>query len=215
MRSTIIAILIIFVFCLQINGQHMILPKEQIQKVSTEALKTFGSLVTKDNFKMMGFKSADKVKSAQLGDYLQVFMVRLDMLQKYQPNDDPDKMLQGGDRVIYPVMVDNRVQSSFTVHKVKEKWSATGFGNSNLIKLLDKGRKIESDSSKLSLSSYFVVKIPALNLFFIGFHAQDKLMLTPLFDDKSLGLKAYKSKAAEEVFEALIPVAKNHDGLPR
>ena len=215
MRSSIIVILIIFVICIQINGQHMILPNEQIQKISNETLKTFGSLINDKNFKAMGFKSVDEVRSAQLGDYLRVFMVRLDMLQKYQPNDDPEKMLQGGERVIYPVMIDNHVRSSFTVHKVKEKWSATGFGNSNLIKLLDKGRKIESDSSRLSLSSYFVVKIPALNLFFIGFRAQDKLMLTPLFDDKGLGIKAYKSKAAEEIFEALIPVAKNHDGLPR
>ena len=212
---TRIIILFSLFFCFQMYGQLKMVKTEEIEKISMEALKTFELLVNNDNFKSMGFKSADEIKSAKLGEYLQVYLVRLDMLKKYQPDTDPIKLLRVGNQVIYPILIDNEVRSSITLNRVDKKWNVTSFGNSNKIKLIEKGRKTEANYSKLTLDSYFVVKIPAFNMFFIGYSIEEKLMLTPLFDDTNLGLKAYESKTAGEIFETLIPYAKEHDGLPR
>ncbi|GAG68241.1 unnamed protein product, partial [marine sediment metagenome] len=95
-------------------------------------------------------------------------MVRLDKLQKYEPQSDPNKILDTVYQVIYPVKVEKNVRSSIVVEKMKEQWEATSFGGPNLIKMLTKVRKDNSDSTKLPISSYFVVQVPALNLNFIA-----------------------------------------------
>lgn len=215
MRTTFIVITSAFFMFSEISAQIEKLPMESIQKVSVEALEAFKMLVTDNNFANMGFKSKNEVKTAKLGDPIREFTVRLDMLKKYKPGDDPNNLLTGGNRVIYPVTVDNQVRSSIEITEVEKKWSATGFGGSNFIKLLDKTRKTQVDSSKLSPSSYFAVRIPAFNLYFIAHYAENKLMLTPVFDTSGLGLKAQITKSADEVFEALIPAAQKHDGSPR
>ena len=66
------------------NAQEMNLPLDKINKVALEALNTFGKLINKDNYKDMGFSSVDEVSKAKLGEPIQVFMVQLDRLKKYQ-----------------------------------------------------------------------------------------------------------------------------------
>lgn len=214
MRTLTTLLAITFIMFSQANAQEKPLPLRKIQKVASEALVTLSELVTKENCKAMGFKSLSEARTAKLGEHLQVFIVRLDQLQKYKPGSDPDKILSGGDRVIYPVTVEEQVRSSIVVEKVKEHWNATSFGGSNQIKMLTKMRKACSDSTSLPISSYFTVQVLALNLYFIAHRTNDVLMLTPLLDDPSYGFKAGKTMLADEVFGAILPAAKRHDGLP-
>jgi hypothetical protein len=215
MRTLITLLVIAFVMFSQANAQEKPLPIEKIQKVASKALVTLNELVTKENCMAMGFKSLSEVRAAKLGEYMQVFMVQLDQLQKYQPGSDPNKILSGGNRVIYPVTVNEQVLSSIVVEKVKEHWNATSFGGSNQVKMLTKVRKADSNSTRLPISSYFVLQIPALNLNFIAHQADEVLMLTPLLDDPSYGFKAGVTMLADKVFGAILPAAKGHDGLPR
>ena len=215
MRNLITLLVIVFIIFSQANAQEKPLPLEKIQQVAPKALLTFNELVTKENYTVMGFESPSEVSAARLGEHLQVFMVRLDQLQMYKPGSDPNKILSGGDRVIYPVTVSEQVRSSIVVEKVKERWKATSFGGSNQVKMLTKVRKADSDSKRLPISSYFVVQVPALNLNFIAHRADDVLKLTPLLDDPSYGFKAGITMLADKVFEAILPAAKGHDGLPR
>lgn len=215
MRTLITLLATVFIMFSQANAQEKPLPLEEIQKVASEALVTFNELVTKENYTVMGFESLSEVGAASLGEHLRVFMVRLDQLQKYQPGSDPNKILSGGDLVIYPVTVEEQVRSSIVVEKVKERWNATSFGGSNQVKMLTKVRKADSDSTELPISSYFVVQVPSLNLYFIAHQADEVLMLTPLLDDPSYGFEAGFTMPADKVFEAILPAAKRHDGLPR
>lgn len=215
MRTLITLLATVFIMFSQANAQEKPLPLEEIQKVASEALVTFNELVTKENYTVMGFESLSEARVASLGEHLRVFMVRLDQLQKYQPGSDPNKILSGGDLVIYPVTVEEQVRSSIVVAKAKERWNATSFGGSNQVKMLTKGRKADSDSTGLPISSYFVVQVPSLNLYFIAHQADEVLMLTPLLDDPSYGFKEGFTMPADKVFEAILPAAKRHDGLPR
>lgn len=215
MRTLITLLATVFIMFSQANAQEKPLPLEEIQKVASEALVTFNELVTEENYTVMGFESLSEVGAASLGEHLRVFMVRLDQLQKYQPGSDPNEILSGGDLVIYPVTVEEQVRSSIVVEKVKERWNATSFGSSNQVKMLIKVRKADSDSTELPISSYFVVQVPSLNLYFIAHQADKVLMLTPLLDDPSYGFKEGFTMPADKVFEAILPAAKRHDGLPR
>lgn len=214
MRILITLLATVFIMFSQANAQEKPLPLEEIQKVASEALVTFNELVTKENYTVMGFESLSEVRAASLGEHLRVFMVRLDQLQKYQPGSDSNEILSGGDIVIYPVTVEEQVRSSIVVAKAKERWNATSFGGSNQVKMLTKVRKADSDSTGLPISSYFVVQVPSLNLYFIAHRADEVLMLTPLLDDPSYGFKAGFTMPADKVFEAILPAAKRHDGLP-
>lgn len=198
----------------QANAQEKPLPIEEIRKVASEALATFSELVTKENYKAMGFEAPGEVRAASLGEPMQVFWVRLDQLKEYQPGSDPNRIIIGGDQVIYPVTFEEQVRSSLVVGKVKERWKTTSFGDSNLVKMLTKVRKDSSASTRLPISSYFVVRVLALNLYFIAHRTDEVLMLTPLLDDPDYGFKAGVTMAADKVFEAILPAAKKHKGLP-
>jgi len=215
MRFIVTLVAAAFVLISQANSQQLRLIDEEAQKAASGALATFGQLVTEDNYRAMGFDSLGEVGVARLAEPLRVFMVRLDHLQKYEPGSDPNKMLSGGDQVIYPVTVGEQVRSSITVHKVERTWKAFDFGSPTLVKMLAKVRKYSADSTKLAISSYFVVRVPALNLYFIGHRADGVLMLTPLVDHPGYRFKARVTMPADRVFAALLPAAKGHDGLPR
>ena len=196
------------------QAQEKPLPLEKIQPVAKEALASLGQLVSEKNFRGMGFESLAEVKSATLGEPLRVFMVRLDQLQKYEPGSDPNKLLSGGDRLIYPVMVGNQVRSSVSVSMVKDSWRAAGVGSPNLAKLLTRGVQNSAESAKMPVSSFFAVQIPALNLYFIAHRADQGLMLAPVLDDPVYGFKAGVALPADKVFETILPAAKKHNGLP-
>jgi hypothetical protein len=196
------------------NTEEKPLPLEKIQLVAKEALASLGNLVGKENYEIMGFKSLAELKTTTLGEPLRVFMVRLDQLKEYQPGSDPNKLLSSGDQVIYPVMVDKMVRSSVVIGMAKDTWKPVSLGRSNLAQLLTKVLKDNAKSAKLPVSSYFVVHVPALNLYFVAHRVDKVLTLIPVLDDPSYGFKAGKAIIADKVFEAILPAARKHDGLP-
>lgn len=218
MRYLIPILAAAFMMFSQANAQEKrkieALPLEKIQKVASEALRTFSELVTEKNYQAIGFESPGEVPAASLGEPLRFFMVRLDHLQKYQPGSDPNKILSGGERVIYPVTVEEQPRSSIVVEKMKEQWEATSFGGPNLVKMLTKVREDSSNATRLPISSYFAVQVPALNLYFIAHRIHEMLMLTPLLDDPSYGFKAGVTMPADKVFVTILPAAREHEGLP-
>lgn len=214
MGRLIIIVATILVMISHANAQERQLPFEEIQRVASGALSTLNELVTTENYGVMGFESPAEVRAVKLGEPLRVFMVRLDELQEYQPGSDPSGLLGAGDRVIYPVMFEEQARSSIGVGKVGERWVVTDFGSPVLLKMLTKVRKASSDATGLPISSYFVVQVPALNLYFVAHRASEGLMLTPLVDDPSYGFEAGITMPAEEVFTAILPAARAHEGLP-
>jgi len=199
----------------QANSQEAKLPFKEIQPVAKKSLETFSQLVTDKNYKQMGFDSPEEVRSATLGTPIQDFMVRLDRLKKYEPGSRPDDLLTATGQVIYPVLVKDQVKSSMTISKNKESWHAVSFGGPNFVKLISKTLVENSRKTGLDHSSYFLVRVPSVNLFFLGFRSTNELMLIPLMDDKKLGFKGGIGMKAEKIFTAILPDARAHNGLPR
>jgi hypothetical protein len=215
MKYLLVIILSIIISSSQINSQELKVPITEIQPVAQMALKTFMQLITESNYKQMGFENLNEVQTATLGIPLQDFIVPLDNLMKFTGSFKFEEFLIKTNLINYPVLVKDQIRSSLTISKSNEKWQPVSYGGSNMIKLIFNNLTINKKQTGLPESSYFIVQIPSLNLYFLGYKIENDLMLVPILDDSSLDFKAGSSIKAERVFNSVLPLAKAHDGLPR
>ncbi|OEU69094.1 MAG: hypothetical protein BA863_07985 [Desulfovibrio sp. S3730MH75] len=211
--SSLLTILLLVVS--QVSAQETQELFKMIQPVAEKSLKNFSQLVTEENYRQMGFKSPEEVNSAILGAPIQDFMVRLDRLKEYEPGSKPDELLTATSNVLYPVLEKEEVRSSITIAKTKDGWQAVSFGGPNFVKLVSSTLIESSKVTGLDYSSYFMVRVPSLNLFFVAHYLDNELMFVPLMDNTRLKFRARISMKAETVFSTILPDAKAHDGLPR
>lgn len=179
------------------------------QSAANQSLATFRKLVNAQNFKELGFESADEVANAALGTPLRTSMVKLEQLKAFKSGDDVNRLLSELPQVYYPVTVQNQVRSTVTVEQANGKWRATGFGPANLAKQVERASKAGAASG-----AQILVHVAAFNLYFVGTRVENRLVLTPVGDYASYNLKAGASLPAEEVFTALVPFAQQYNGLP-
>ena len=177
------------------------------QAAANESLATFRQLVNAQNYKELGFESAEEVAKATLGEPIHVLVVSLNQLRQYEPGSDPNRLLTDFNQIHYPVVVGDQVRSAILVDQADGKWKAGTFGAANLAKLIAAARK---DTQTSNPSQDAVVQVPSLGLYFLGHRTEDnKLTLTPLTDIAVFGLRAGGAMPAEEVFAALVPAAKS------
>lgn len=178
------------------------------------ALQTFAALVTRENYRAMGFDSPEQVRAARMGTPVQQFMIRLDELKSYEPGADLSALLHSTETLIYPVLVQGRTHSSVTLRRQDDRWQAESFGLPKYARLLNELRDRLAAESNRSPSEYFEVRVPALNVAFLGHTQNGRLFLTPVFDAPRFGFKRGVTLPAEEVIEAILPAAREHTGLP-
>jgi hypothetical protein len=194
------------------DAQHK---ESETKNVATQALATFQKMGKQANFKAMGFESADEMTNATLGQPLLVYMVELGDLRAYQAGSDPNKLLKPIDKMIYPVNVKEEARSSIVLQKDKDGWKASDFGGANFARLVTRARDEAVKTTGLPSTGCFVVQVPSLNAYFLGYHQNDKLMLVSLADDSALNLHAGAPLPAEQVFGDLVPFAQKYNGLPQ
>lgn len=176
------------------------------QDAAQAGLTTLQALVTQDNFQGLGFSSVDQAKSAQLGDPLSLYSVRLDALTAYKGDADASGLVQDAHKTIYPVTAAQQVLSSVSVTRRPDGWRTTDFGNSALTRALVAHKQSASD---------VVVWVPALKIYFTARGSGGAMMLTPIMDDPRFGLKAGEGMAASNVFGILQRGASGYNGLPQ
>lgn len=174
---------------------------EQVLSERQKAAEILKKLAEK-NYLELGFASPKEAQEIDIGQPLREFTVRLDELKEYKTGSDPLTLLRGGDEFTFPVTVRKETKSSFTVAKTGEKWSPVSFGSPNRTKLIMTVLN-ESIAEKRPVESFFLVKVPSLYYFFLGYREDGKLYFIPLVDDKPLGFSAGKPLPAEAAFEAL------------
>ena len=216
MRTSLILVAVILAISVfPVQGQEMSVDFKAAKPFALQSLETFKKLVTQENYAQMGFRSIEELLAAELGDPMQEYMVRLDHLQKYEPGEKPSSLLSNTNMVYYPVEVNRRSRSMILIAKTREKWQPVSYGSSRLIGVLSATRSRVRERSALDSSSFFVVRIPALNLYFLGHMIDSRLYLTLAHENPNYKLTSGKTYTGEEVFRILAPFAKAHDGLPR
>ena len=198
----------------QAISQERMMVFDKVEPLAKQALVTLDKLVTEKNYKSMGFEELGEVKEIKLDKPIQVFMVGLENLKNYETGSDPENLIVGGDRLIYPVLVQEKTRTSIEFEKVDNDWQATAFGGSNLVNQLNNVRSSLMKDQNIGISSFFAIHIPALKLYFIAHKREDELILTPILEDPGYGFEKGKPMPAIRVFEILLPAAKDHDGLP-
>lgn len=184
---------------------------EAADKAAATALQTFQGLVTRDNFQQMGFDKPEDIRTARLDRPLRQFLVPLDRLRNYAPGSDPATLMTGGDSLLYLVLVGSEVKSSIVLENAPSGWKATSFGAPRFARFVATAR---SQGGAGAVAGDFVVRIPALNLFFLGQRSGSNLVLVPLVEDTRLPLKGGAPGSATEIFEKLVPLARAHNDLP-
>jgi hypothetical protein len=184
------------------------------QTAATRALEPLRKLVTPENARDMGFESVSEAANAALGEPIRVQMVRLDALRSYTAGADPGPLLTEVNRVLYPVTVNNQVRSSVIVEGSGGQWTFSSFGGPALVRQVSRYRTDITNRLKPAADSVTVVHVSALNLYFLGYRVDNRLLLTPLENHPTYKLEAGASVPADEVFAALAPFARDYNGLP-
>lgn len=177
-------------------------------EAASNGLVTLRKLVNANNYRSMGFESQEEVNSASLGERLPVFLIRLDQLREFQSDGDPEKLLTDIGEELYPVLVNGAARSAVLVQKQGSQWSPVSYGGANLVKALGQRRSENSAQLKTAAPAYFEVHVAALNMYFLGYRQESKLMLIPLADDAQYKFTAGTPAPAGEVFAALARAAK-------
>jgi hypothetical protein len=210
MRSLMIVILIfiiIFTLCISCScGPEAPTTPGNKEETASESLEIFKRLVTRDNYDSLGFESFDELSRVELGEPLQYFLVHLKDLLGYQSGGDPNKILNGGDMWLYPVLVDGNARSSIELVKKDNRWKAVSFGYPNLTRLILNQQIQQSSRLKVSSDSFFIVRIPALDLVFIGHRVNKELFLTPVCSSRKFTLQVGETKPADEIFPVLVSI---------
>jgi len=185
---------------------------EGAQRAARQALSAFAQLVTPRNAVEMGFEKPEEVRSATIGSPLPEFLIRLDELRSYAPGSNPGRLLQATGLYLFPVLVGDQVRSSLTIQYEKGEYRAVAFGAPDFIRRASRARTGTSGAESRSRAA--VVRVPALNVFFVAYEEAGKLLLAPLLDDPRFEFKAGEPIPAEKALERLLPAAKEHTGMP-
>jgi hypothetical protein len=179
--------------------------------VAREALTQLPPLVNDETYRQLGFDSPDEVKQAQLGTPIHIFMVRLDKLKTFGAREKADGLLSETNEVLYPVEVSGRIRTGLKMRMVDGAWRLSSFGASAKTQALGAASKRAFALSKVKPSEQVAVSVPALQLYFMGYHdARGDLMLVPAADDARYKLKAGQAESAQRVFARLAPFAKRY-----
>jgi hypothetical protein len=209
MRSHILICgLLLFMLGCQRSAEAPKPPSSQPQEAASAAIGVLQKMVNDQNYRALGFDSVDQVKQAQLGSSFAVFDIGLDRLKDYKPGTDPNGLLTPSSKTIYPVTVEGQVKSSITVSHQENGYKASSFGNAAIVKSLSLYRQSQDAASD------FVVRVPALNMYYLGRRVENRLLLIPIIDDPRLKLKVGEAVGAETVLEQLVPLANAYNGLP-
>ena len=177
----------------------------QVMRVATEGLATLRELAGK----MSGATglTAEEAAQARLGTPLRVFFVPLGALKEYRGDKDPRALLSDAKSFLFPITVGSETRSSLTVKELQGNLAASDFGQAELAKRIASVRGDASDAKAV------LVRVPALNLFFIG-HTEGAFTLTPIADVPGSDLPAGRAADAAEVFKVLSAMAQKLTGDP-
>lgn len=175
------------------------------------AMREFSSLVTRENFGTLGFESPEEAKNAVPGEPIEVYSVRLDELRDYDSTKLPESLIRHPPQYFIPVLASGGLRSSVEVARIDNKWKGIRFGSPRAIRTIEKLRSAEAKKFNRKVSSYFVVRIPALRLMFVGHREGPILVLIPTSSHPRFRLVAGEPQPAALILQMLVPAAQKHD----
>lgn len=189
----------------------------------SNSLATLRALTTARNYHFLGFHSTNEVFAATNGEPLTIYAVVQSNLTNYLPGQSFEPLLESEPgRVIIPIKVATKVRSSTTLRRepgapgAPADWVTASWGQPVLIRdLILTYRGVPAAEVK-SGTDRFVVEIPALDLWFIGYtNTNNELVLRATVDMPlgpiTIGRNELVTQAAMHL---LALTAQRYNGLP-
>lgn len=205
-------ILIIAVSCILLLPAGALAEGTPPEQAAAKALETFTLMVDDQNYRRMGFDSPGQLQEASLGEPIEELTIPLEVLRAGEPPSDPEKILEKCLTRHYPLVLENRVLSEVTIRCEGDNWKPSGFGGVGHVREMSKMRQRLAADKRLEKSQIFEVAVPQLQISFMGYKEDGHLFLTPLYSDRRLGFTAGVPIRAEQVIEALRPMARELPG---
>lgn len=189
--------------------------REAANIAAAKSLRTLRKLISEENYKQMGFDSLGEVANAALDYSIPEFAIDVASVREYRSDGDPGTLLVFAHSLVYPVLVSGEVRTSITMAYRDQVWKAQSFGHSNFTRLLAIQLAAQSKNQKLDRNAFFIVRVPAFNLVFLGFRINRKFMFAPVFDAPEYDLVAGTPVPADIIVEKLQAAARDYNDLPR
>jgi hypothetical protein len=180
-----------------------------------KSLGDFAQLVQQVDVRTLGFDTLEQALDAKLGQPITDVMIRLDELREYRTGDQAKAIMHATGRLIYPLEIDRKARSSMVLSlNESNNWTLESFGGAKQVSMITKLRKELANKDTKSEKEYYQVRVPALQLMFIGTDLDGTGFLSPLFDMPVYGLSKGEIYPASEVLSKLIDAARDHNGEP-
>lgn len=202
-RILMTAVVVLLGMAAPARAQNVDAPRAQAQK-SLDDLRRSAS---PEQHRALGFAKGEEAQPATLDTGIPAYLIRLDQLREYR-GEDPGRLLVDLQTRVFQVSVAGQPRSTVEVHAGRDGWETVRIGGAAKSRLVHEGQRQAMKASGMSGSDFFEVRIPALNMLFLGHHDGEGLKLTPLLDNASLELKAGRPEAAEKVLARLVPLAR-------
>lgn len=148
------------------------------------------------------------------GKKLKVFEIGLDKLKTFKTGDNTKQILVDTKEIVYPIYVGSKLKTSISIRKNGGKWQNASIGGAE-IHFLETSRMKHSKLNKISPTAYFVVRVPALYLSFLGYHLKGKLYFIPTHEHPDVELVLDKGTLAEEIYVKLQPLIDKYTNILR
>jgi hypothetical protein len=194
------------------------------QPALERALKTLNKLLNRGTPRRFGFKTKPDVEKLNVLAPLPQALIQVSDLRRYRKGQQAAALLRPTDRLIFPLLVGDRVSSSLTLARTSNTWQPVAFGSAALIRRAMSTRLVAERALgpntnqplllKGRAADYTIVNVTGLNRYFLAARGPAGLYLIPFSSDKRVGLTADVPELAEEVLMKLVPAARLHNGLP-
>ena len=142
-----------------------------------------------------------------LGIPLRDYFVRLDQLKTYGPQIKPETLFQRSPEVVYPILVGSRTVSSMTLAEHDDAFTVATLGSSGLVVALAATREAVAKAQNVPQRAFFIVRVPALGLVYLGHEMPDGFYLTTV-NPRVANSPGVSSERAEVVLQRLVPLAQ-------
>jgi hypothetical protein len=175
--------------------------------------------LAKQNAQTFGFQSPPADENALT--VLQPFgdaVVQIDKLKAFLAATDPETLIERQPRLIFPVAVRGKLQSSFTLMRRGGAWIPAEYGSANLIRAAMNARisLVGGPTSRVlpgRKAEYTLVTVNGINEYFLYAKGTSGPYLTPLYDNRN-NWKPGQPIRAKDALLKLVRDAKAYKPLP-
>lgn len=146
------------------------------------------------------------------GEKIKVYMLGLTELKAYRSGDNAKKVLLDTHEIVYPLYVDGALKTAVSIRKRKGGWKTASIGGSE-IHSLEPVRASHAKANKLSVKSYYIVRVPGMYLSFLGYDKGKELYLIPTHEHPDVKLAVGKSAPAGDIFAKIKPLAAKYENV--